>query len=242
MDHHESVTDAPTQRILIIAETIARHGPITLAQLVDQLQFSRGAIWRAINTMRDMGWVRMRMGDNAYEIRKTMVDLFMHGHQSLAEVEEMSPLIAQVMAAGPAHIDLGRFTETGVFRIVETTRKPAPTAALSLCDDDLAIAAQLALTPQILVGHLRAFMAVARDDQRRMITSGEHGRMLAGLRDNRIIWHDDGTSVAFPLAAYPGFALRAELWRVTKADVALFSARMRPISDAAVQRQLSQQS
>lgn len=235
MDQHDSATDAPTQRILIIAETIARHGPITLAQLTDQLQFSRGAIWRAIDTMRAMGWVRMRLGDNAYEIRSALADLFQHGHQSRPEIDLMAPMIARVIAAGPVHVDIGHFTETGVFRVVETTRKPAPTAPLSLCDDDLAIAAQLALSPQILVGHLRAFMTTARDDERRTITSGEHGRLLASLRDARVIWQDDGSTVAFPLAQYPGFALRAELWRTLKSDISLFFTRMRPILGLAAQ-------
>lgn len=226
MDNDLNSTDAPTQRILIIAETIARFGPITLAQLTERLQFSRGAIWRAVHTMRAQGWVRMRQGDSAFELRAGFADLIGQGHRSDPQVERIDPLIQRIADIGAVYVDLCQFTQTGRCLIVETTRKQRPRAALSLCDDDLAIAAQLAMTPKDLVTHLRVYLETAGDEERRIITSGEHGRLLARLRDQGAIWMDDNSAVAFPVPGHIGFALRAELWRRTRSDIAAFVQTM----------------
>lgn len=226
MDNDLNTTDAPTQRILIIAETIARYGPITLAQLTERLQFSRGAIWRAVSTMRAQGWVRMRLGDNAYELRSGFLNLFSNAHHALPQMDLLEPLMVQAAKAGPVFVDLGHFTQAGMCKVIETTRKTLPLGNLSLCDDDLAIAAQLQMTPKDLVTHLRTYITFATEDERRIITSGEHGRHLARLRDKGVVWLDDRTSVAFPIPGHIGFALRAELWRTTRADVDFFVSHL----------------
>lgn len=226
MDNDLNTTDAPTQRILIIAETIARYGPITLAQLTERVQFSRGAIWRAVSTMRAQGWVRMRLGDNAYELRSGFIDLLSQARPSLPEMDHFESLMLHAGKAGAVYVDLCQFYQSGLCKIIESTRKQLPPGNLSLCDDDLAIAAQLQMTPKDLVTHLRSYITFASDEERRTITSGEHGRHLARLRDNGVVWLDDRTSVAFPIKGHIGFALRAELWRTTRADVEVFVSHM----------------
>lgn len=226
MDNDLNTTDAPTQRILIIAETIARYGPITLAQLTERVQFSRGAIWRAVSTMRAQGWVRMRLGDNAYEMRSGFIGLMSGAHHALAEMDHLEPLMTQAAKAGAVYVDLCHFPQLGQCKIIETTRKQMPNGLLSLCDDDLAIAAQLQMTPKDLVTHLRSFIIFASEEERRIITSGEHGRHLARLRDQGAVWLDDGTAVAFPIKGCVGFAMRVELWRTTRADVQAFGRHM----------------
>ena len=227
-----NTTDAPTQRILIIAETIARYGPITLAQLTDRLQFSRGAIWRAVSTMRNQGWVRMRLGDNAYEMRSSFANMFAQSHHALAEIDTIEPLMTEVAKAGAVYVDLCHFTQLGQCKVIETSRKQLPTAPLSLCNDDLAVAAQLQMPPKDLVAHLRAYITLANDEERRLITSGEHGRHLARLRETPVVWLDDQSAVAFPVQGHVGFALRAELWRTTKAEIAAFAAHMNNVINA----------
>lgn len=226
MDNDLNTTDAPTQRILIIVETIARFGPITLAQLTERLQFSRGAIWRAVSTLRAQGWVRMRLGDSAYELRSGFIGQFSNAHHALPELDLLEPLMLQAAKAGPVYVDLCHFPQTGLCKILETTRKTAPVGHLSLCDDDLALAAQLHMEPKELVTHLRAYLDLASDDERRIITSGEHGRQLARLGDEGAVWLDDGTAVSFPIQGHIGFALRVELWRTTRADTEVFARYM----------------
>ncbi len=232
MDNDLNTTDAPTQRILIIAETIARHGPITLAQLTERVQFSRGAIWRAVSTMRAQGWVRMRLGDNAYEMRSAFIGLMSGAHYAMPQMQLLEPLMLQAAKAGAVYVDLCHFPEMGLCKILETTRKHMPSGALSLCDDDLAIAAQLRMTPKDLVTHLRTYITFASEEERRIITSGEHGRHLARLRDAGAVWLDDRTAVAFPITGHPGFALRVELWRTTRADITIFASHMAQIMAA----------
>lgn len=232
MDNDLNTTDAPTQRILIIAETIARYGPITLAQLTERVQFSRGAIWRAVSTMRAQGWVRMRLGDNAYEMRSGFLAVFSNAHRALPEMDLLEPLMVQVAKAGAVYVDLCHFPQIGHCKIIETTRKQMPSGYLSLCDDDLAIAAQLQMTPKDLVMHLRSFITIASEEERRTITSGEHGRHLARLRDQGAVWLDDRTAVAFPIKGHIGFALRAELWRTTRADIQAFASHMAQLMNA----------
>lgn len=226
MDNDLNTTDAPTQRILIIAETIARYGPITLAQLTERVQFSRGAIWRAVSTMRAQGWVRMRLGDNAYEMRSGFIGQISKAHHALPEMDMLEPLMAQAAKAGAVYVDLCHFPQQGQCKIIETTRKQMPSGLLSLCDDDLAIAAQLLMTPKDLVTHLRSYITFASEEERRTITSGEHGRHLARLRDGGAVWLDDRTAVSFPIKGFIGFALRVELWRTTRADVQAFGSHM----------------
>ncbi len=223
----KSDLDAPTLRILLVAEAIADDGPLTLVELTQKLKFSRGAIWRALDTLRGQGWVRMRAGDSAFEMCSALVARLSNARPSLPALEANLHLFQRLAATGPVHVDFGHFPETGRFSIVESTRKSAYTAAhLSLVDDDLAIAAQLTLPPPVLVTHLRAFMVTAPEDQRRVITSGEHGRSIAKLRDIGHLWADDRSVIAISLRDWPGHALRAELWRHTKADLAMFQSNI----------------
>lgn len=220
-----SAPDAPTQRILIVAEMISQFGPITLPELTQRLGFSRGAIWRAIDTLRARGWVRMRAGDSAYEMDFTKTRALAQGHASNPAVAPLLALFDELAALGPVHVDIGQFVDTGVFRVVESTRKAAYAAApLSLVDDDLAIAAQLPLSPQVLVGHLRSYIVDAPEDERRVVTSGAHGRAIAKLRDIGHVWMADRSAVAIALPEALGLSIRCELWRITKADIARMGA------------------
>jgi hypothetical protein len=232
--------DAPTQRILIVAEAISQYGPITLPELTLRLGFSRGAIWRAIDTLRARGWVRMRAGDSAFEIEFARAQSLANAHCSNPELGQFMSLFQRLARVEHAHVDLGQFVDKGVFRIVESTRKAAYSAPpLSLVDDDLAITAQLSLSPQVLVGHLRAFIVNATEEERRVVTSGAHGRTIAKLREAGQIWMADQSAVCLTLAEAPGFAIRAELWRITKADIARLAATVEDIIAArgAVQHQ-----
>lgn len=218
-------SDAPTQRILSVIEVISAQGPITLQGICAALPISRAAIWRALDTLRATGWVRMRAGDSAFELRHEVIDRLQKGHRSLPEVDLIAPLFDELAGLAPVHIDLGGFTAKGVFRILESSRKSLDASAgpLSLVDDPLAIAAQLTLAPDSLLVHLRAHMVDARNEDRRILTSGEHGRRIAALREVGHIWADDRSQVSLSLAEFPGFALRVDSRRQGRADIAKFS-------------------
>jgi hypothetical protein len=217
--------DAPTQRILSVVEAISAQGPITLVELCAVLPISRAAIWRALDTLRAMGWVRMRAGDSAFELRSDLVARLGAGHVANPLVEQIAPIFETIAAIGFVHVDLGGFVKLGQFRLLESNRKQPQGGfqrALSLVEDDLAIAGQLSLTPPNLVMHLRSYLESAEVEPRRLITSGEHGRTIAKLREKGHFWRDEGRSVALALKDYPGFALRVAIWRQTRANMDRF--------------------
>lgn len=213
----EAGLDKPALRLLEVAEAVARRGPSTLAELVADLGLPRGAVWRALNMLRRKGWVRMRAGDSAFELCAPVVDLFASAPHQSDEVSDAMPLFDMLVAWGPVHVDLGGFVGRGAFRVIESTRRDGYGGGfLSLTDDDLALAAQIACPPDVVARHLASFQERATGDERQVIASGDHIRHLRRLRAAGAVWAEDGTMVSFPIAGLPGFALRAELWRVSR--------------------------
>ncbi|MEY4985099.1 MAG: Sugar-specific transcriptional regulator TrmB [Pseudomonadota bacterium] len=212
--------DRHAMRLLDVLEAVCRHGPAPLADLVRRTGLPRGAVWRALDVLRDKGWVRMRHGDKAFVLRAPVPALFSGATMIPPEVEAAMPLFERLVEGGPVHVDLGLFVASGEFRIVETTRKDGyGRPPLSLTDDDVAIAAQVHLTPPAALKHLKSFMERATSEERQVIASGEHVRALRRLRESGALWHDDGSAVALAVAHLPGLALRVELWRVSQSRI-----------------------
>lgn len=212
--------DRHSFRLLDILEAMARHAPITLADLVERTGLPRGAVWRGLDVLRARGWVRMRHGDKAFELRAPVGALFGQAKTSRPEVEAAMPLFERLADIPHVHVDLGMFTGIGDFRIVETTRKDGyDRRGLSLTDDDIAVVAQLHLSPPQIVRHLKSFMERATTEERQVIASGDHARSLKRLRETGSLSQDDGAVVALSTAQLPGMGLRVELWRVSKARI-----------------------
>lgn len=209
--------DSSALRLLEVLEAVCRLGPVTLSDLCARTAIPRGAVWRALASLRQKGWVRMRHGDKAYELCAPVSALFSQGHFARPQVESVMPVFTQLAESGPVHVDLGLFTSKGHFHIVETTRKDGYLPnALSLTDEDIAIAAQLHLSPADLVRHLTVFMETAGTEERQVISSGDHARTIRRLRLDGVLWQDDGAAASFGLRAFPGLGLRVELWRMSK--------------------------
>ena len=68
------MTEKPTIRALQVFERLAQDGALTLNELTEKMPaISRVGIWRALDHLREQGWVRMRMGDKAFEIGRAHV-------------------------------------------------------------------------------------------------------------------------------------------------------------------------
>ena len=209
--------DSTSLRLLDVLEGVCRLGPVTLADLVTRLGIPRGAVWRALDVLRQKGWVRMRHGDKAFELCTPVAGVFAHAHIARPEVEALMPVFTRLAESGPVHVDLGLFTARGQFRVVETTRKHGYSdQTLSLTDEDIALAAQLHLLPADLVRHLTAFMEQAGSEERQVISSGDHARTIRRLRQQGVVWHDDRSSAALARRSWPGVSLRVELWRYSR--------------------------
>lgn len=210
--------DGTALRVLDVLDGVCRFGPVTLSDLVSRLNIPRGAVWRSLDALRQKGWVRMRHGDKAFELCAPVSGLFAHAHAARPEVEALMPVFARLAESGPVHVDLGLFTARGEFRVVETTRKQGYSdQTLSLTDEDIALAAQLHLPPADLVRHLTTFMERAGTEERQVISSGDHNRTIRRLRQQGVVWHDDGSSASLARRGWPGVSLRVELWRYSRA-------------------------
>ncbi|OYU20397.1 MAG: hypothetical protein CFE34_00015 [Rhodobacteraceae bacterium PARR1] len=209
--------DGTALRLLDVLEGVCRLGPVTLSDLVTRLEIPRGAVWRALDALRQKGWVRMRHGDKAFELCAPIAGVFTHAHVARPEVEALMPVFTRLAESGPVHVDLGLFTARGEFRVVETTRKQGYSdQTLSMTDEDIAIAAQLHLLPADLVRHLTAFMERAGAEERQVISSGDHARTIRRLRQQGVVWHDDGSAASLARRGWPGVSLRVELWRYSR--------------------------
>jgi hypothetical protein len=234
-----SILDAegPTARVLLVMETILLHGPVTLGGLCDLLPISRAAIWRALNTLRTRGWVRMRMGDNAFEASHLFGTLAQSAHKSYRGAEEANALLHRLARLGPFHVEIGALTTWGRFTVLEST---ATTGYLlperSLTDDRIAIAAQIGLGPTDQIRHLTQFLALCGDEERHQIQSGRHAQLLKKLKTKGIVWDTDKISVALPfrVADLPAAAIQIELKSVTQDNQRLLESVAAELAQNAV--------
>ncbi|MCD1625757.1 MAG: helix-turn-helix domain-containing protein [Paracoccaceae bacterium] len=224
-----SILDAegPTARVLLVMESILLHGPVTLGGLCELLPISRAAIWRALNTLRSRGWVRMRMGDNAFEASHLFGTLAQSAHKSYHGAAEANTLLHRLARLGPFHIEIGALTALGCFTILESTSTTGYVQPdRSLTDDRIAIAAQIGLSPTDQIRHLTQFLAVCGDDERHQIQSGRHAQLLKKLKAAGIVWDADKIAVALPLrvAGLPAAAIQIEVKSVTQENLRLLES------------------
>lgn len=118
----ESRNAKTTERVFVIFETIARKGPVSLADLTDYVNLPRSAVHRAVQTLQKREWVRARLYDHCYEL-SSRFDMFMANCRAAhSEVEEITPILKTVSADG-FFAEFGLFTRLGFFELLESTDK-----------------------------------------------------------------------------------------------------------------------
>lgn len=192
--------DGPTKRILYVLELLLANGPMTLAEVTEQCAFSRAAVWRALDTLRATGWVRMRLGDNAYTLRPAMLQKMSDTGMGLQPPEGVPALMADLEKQEQADVCLGGF-DGDRFRIVESTNKQDyKTSNVSLIHEGLALAAQSILPKTKLVRVLRAYVETCPEPERRSIEDGSHAQRLRSINMRGNVSWNHGTGLAMPLA------------------------------------------
>lgn len=192
--------DGPTRRILHVLDLLRCNGPMTLAEVAGKCSFSRAAVWRALDTLREMGWVRMRLGDHAFVMlaEKTLrpPGLAADFPDALRWATEMQ----RMERAHNAHVSIGGFIGGARFRILESTERGDYAAAdVSLVHDGIALAAQAALKKVDLVRILRSHVAHCPLDERQIIEDGRHAERLQIIARRGYYLSPEGTELAFPL-------------------------------------------
>lgn len=209
---------SPTLRVLKVAETVAKHGPVTHKELCAHLSISRAAIWRALKVLRDNGWVRMRLGDNAFEIDSELTRRFVAADTSGAFMRSVAPIMREIADAGPFHVEVGCFQQDGIFKIIEATyRGKISSHALSMVDDDIVIAAQLEMPMSRVRQHLSVFQTFATREELQVIRNNEHNCCLNSARAEKVVWSLGEDSFSLPLGSHLEVegAMRVTLTRVS---------------------------
>jgi len=187
-------------RTLKIAETLAREGPLSLKDLTANLPFHRSSIWRALDVLRQQGWIRTQLGGNMYEISNKFRDMIVRNNRVTHNTEEIYPVLSFILDRGLYHIDYGCFEKPGQFVLLESSRSTFAQKEVSLTDDSLAIAAQLHMSAKKLQEHLDAFASTASKEERLILQSDEHIDLLNRCRSQNQIWDDERTEVSICLS------------------------------------------
>lgn len=178
------MTDKPTIRALSVFASVARHGPVTLAALEPRHpEISRAGIWRALDNLREAGWARMRLGDNAWLVTHAADDILGNATIPPRAVEELVPRLPQTRKG--REILIGTFTEYGRFEIVEATDPTRIGDVLPLIGEPMAFSALAMAEEADMLRHLKRWMDTDADaEERALITSGELNQGLRRARAN----------------------------------------------------------
>jgi hypothetical protein len=206
--------DGSMSRVLQVAEAVALHGPIALAELCTRLAFSKASIWRCLDVLRARDWVRMRLGDNAFEATAGFAERTAGCHRSIPLANQINAFLRGLIEDGPFHVEFGALVSPGEFVILETSKVASYRRPMrSLVDDDIAIAAQLGLSPSEKVVQLSSYLRQCSEEERRAIQSGDHGKHIRQLKAVGLVWGQERTSFAAPclVPSLIGAAFRVEL-------------------------------
>ena len=176
--------EKPLERILIVVETVAEYGPITLAELTQHLPFSRASIWRILWVLRKRGWVKQKYDSGHHVICEAIVSQLKMAAWLTADVAKIDPLLNELISkridgVRAYDIQYGAFTSKGIFSILESTiKEKKPCDIISLVDNDLSLLAQMSMPEWLLSEHLLHYKKVTNESEVEIISSGRHIRNL----------------------------------------------------------------
>lgn len=193
-------------RILLVFETIAQHGPVTLQTLERLLPgVSRTAIWRNADALRAYGWVRMRADDKAFMVTTRPDDVLAKAKASPLALAELTDRVVPPPKDITAHF--GIFTDMGRFEIIESTQKDSRQGeVLSLVEDDMAFAALVACENAEMLRHLGRWIKDPDTPvrMREIVTKGELTMPVRAARRQDMLWARGGGAVTFAHRAADG--------------------------------------
>lgn len=205
----------PTERILLTLEAVCITGPVTLTELVDKLPFSRAAIWRALNTLRARGWIKMRNGDNRFELTGTLKALVGEQGRFFPDETTIQSFISDVRKLLPVQVDVVGFQNDLEFSVFESSRADGYSHEFSVIDDGACLAAQCNMpvlkVEKLIVDYLKTCDASDRE----WITQGKHASAISSIKKQMVYWEYDFTCFSFPidLPDLAGAAICIELTR-----------------------------
>ncbi|WP_090061154.1 helix-turn-helix domain-containing protein [Celeribacter neptunius] len=216
-------------RILQTAHAVAAAGPLSLAELDVLLAIPRVSIWRALQTLVRVGWVRQVHGTNEYELTENASNPFTNAHVAYKEANEYGPFLSAIKGCKGMYAAVGLLLDHGDFRIAESTHVSytADNAAL-LIDSDLGLAALIACLSHEIDQHLSQYAVSeqASREERLAIQNGDAAELLQMHANSGLIKSYDTLHFALPVRFSTGRSgsLEIGVWRDSRAARNTFDA------------------
>jgi DNA-binding IclR family transcriptional regulator len=186
----------PIERALVVLETLAREGPMTLAQLVEAVPFPRSSIHRALQSLERQEWVSHRLWDHAYAIHSRTRHIFTGKGVPPERTEIVRAVMHRAFQAG-IYCDLAILTKSGPRVIDSTDKSQIVPLKLPWTGDPLSRAVQITVPRTVLVQLLSEVQTNGSAEDRKDTTTGLHAGKLRQLREEKYHW--DGHFFSAPL-------------------------------------------
>lgn len=160
-------------RVLMVLETVADHGPITLDRVSDLTGIPRTAAFRALKGLEEREWVRAQMGTGAYAVTAGFVARLRRANKTYEEIDTLLPLLRQIAKDEKVHFDIAVLEEISVPRVVESTRRKRIDDPTDFFDSPFSLVSLCAEDPRMRMMVLRSVMDSANEEQQDAIRSGE---------------------------------------------------------------------
>lgn len=185
------------ERLLLVFELIAKLGPIGLEGLTCASLLPRVSVWRAANSLRAWGWVRMRRCDGCFEVTSHFNALADQMHVAEKEASIFDNIVKTESVFSKVHISLGVLTRFGSFEIIDSTRrKRFSELKYSLVFDILPLAALSVCTSNEIAKHLLAYAKYGTKDEVHSISSGEALAEVLKIKKSGIAISQDKVSAS----------------------------------------------
>lgn len=189
----------PTERILLTLEAVCLFGPINLTDLAKNLEFSRAAIWRALDTLRARGWIKMRNGDNKFELTGVLKALTQDRERFSPNETSIQSFISNVRRFLPVHVDVVGFQNNLEFSVFDSSRTDGYSHEFSVIDDGACLAAQCNMPTSMVEKIVGGYLETCDASDREWITQGNHAAALCSLKEQMVYWEYDFTCFSFPI-------------------------------------------
>jgi hypothetical protein len=187
-------------RVLKVFEAIALQGPILLGDLAESVRIPKVSAWRAVRALKEKGWVRSRVSDQALEASNYLDRILSRAQLSALEADEVEAAISHFEKLGPFEIRVGIFSFPGKFEILDGSRRREPMQLeQSLAFDCAPTAALLACSRLEVLRHLDIFCRTATKAEKDYIMSGDKLKDVEGLAVDLVVWRPDEIGFAVPV-------------------------------------------
>ena len=181
------MTEKPTIRALQVFERLATDGALTLNELVDAMpEISRAGVWRALDHLREQGWVRMRKGDKAFVLTTRIDNLMANTPEIPLALEELDTRLPDIPK--DMELNVGLFTAPGVFQFVESTQRKFDQSPQDLLNCNAALVALMTESNGDMLRHLERWMeTAATPDQVQYVKGGNLRTTMLALRQEPVL-------------------------------------------------------